>query len=350
MSHPSSSLPFPPTVRLTTGRCFWATCTCTAGSFDAPSGDPASLECNTCGHYFKRHTLETQRTPSVPERKKLPERSFIPPLHCLFCSVLFCSVHFPDLPGVPLDWCRRDQLVESIFDRMMHYRILHIRGTPASGKTVLLQLLRYHIKSIKPDWNVSVVVDWPSTLDNDDSGTITHLERVLNLRRDDFLAAQDTVLLLDEAQTTYKNRYFWNMFLKSIERISGVYVVLFSSYGSPKRQPVDLIGLTPPVLTADQRIGLQIDENQGFPPAGLLLTITEAESIMSLASSAHQDHPQFSHGLLHWVYALTAGHVGAFVGILDMIIRSPVSFRSLVTSFPVQVAADRCVCNLIDTC
>lgn len=51
---------------------------------------------------------------------------------------------------------------------------------------------------------------------------------------------QTTVLLIDETRTTYTNWLFWNKFLKDIDKQqSGVFVILFSAYGSLRRLLVE---------------------------------------------------------------------------------------------------------------
>lgn len=97
---------------------------------------------------------------------------------------------------------------------------------------------------------------------------------------------------------TYSNVYFWNCFLKLIDKTQGVYVVLFSSYSSPGGRPVDLVGVTPPILHPNQRISLMWTVSTEFDPVGLLFTREEATEVVALATEHHQDTPNIAPELL----------------------------------------------------
>lgn len=120
---------------------------------------------------------------------------------------------------------------------------------------------------------------------------------------------------------TYSNVYFWNTFLKLIDKTQGVYVVLFSSYGSPGRRPIDLVGVTPPILHPDQRISLMWTVSPGFGPVGLLFTREEAAEVVALATEHHQDTPNFAPELLDWLYELSTGHAGALDGLIQILLK-----------------------------
>lgn len=215
------------------------------------------------------------------------------------------------------DWSPRSAVVKNIFDRMIYHRVLHIRGTPASGKSILRILLTRYINVVHPNWTVSSQEAWPQDLqDNDFNGTAAFIEGCLNLPRDQFYSTQDRVLLVDEAQLTYSNVYFWNSFLKLIDNHQGVHVILFSSYGS---RPIDLVGVTPPVLHADQRISLVWTANDLFDPVGLLFTRDEAREVVALTVQYHQDKPNFAPELLDWLYYLSGGHAGALDGLVQIL-------------------------------
>ncbi|KAL0630724.1 hypothetical protein Q9L58_010430 [Maublancomyces gigas] len=213
---PASPISNPPlvlTVILTIGKCNAKRCFCLEGRFAAPSENPATLECENCQHSFTHHTLN----PSDSRATALS----VPVVH--------------RLPKIPPFWSLRAAVVKNIYDRMIYYRVLHIRGTPASGKSILRLLLSRYI------------------IDNGLNGAVAFIESCLNLPRDQFYSTQDRGLLVDEAQLTYSNVYFWDSFLKLIDDTPGVHVIHFSYYGSPGRRPIELVGVTPPVLHAAQR-------------------------------------------------------------------------------------------------
>jgi len=76
---------------------------------------------------------------------------------------------------------------------------LQVRGTPASGKSTLAQLLSQHICVQEPD----VHVIWVGMWDFDDvaqcGGWYSYLKE-----RKGWIPAKDTVFIFDEAQVSYK--------------------------------------------------------------------------------------------------------------------------------------------------
>lgn len=59
-----------------------------------------------------------------------------------------------------------------------------------------------------------------------------------------------TVLLVDEAQSTKEDQYFWNTFLKLLVQPapSTLRVAMFAVHGSAGSSPVDIPCITPPIL------------------------------------------------------------------------------------------------------
>lgn len=173
--------------------------------------------------------------------------------------------------------------MKSIFDRIIYHRVLHIHGTPASGKSILRILLARYIKVIRPTWTVRARDAWPHQLQDDDlDGTTAFIESCLKSTQDQPYPTQGRDVLVDEAQMKCRDIYFWNLFLKLIDNTQGVHAIILSSYGNPGRRPIELVGVTPPVLQHDQRISLVWTANALFPPVWLLFTREEAREVVAL--------------------------------------------------------------------
>lgn len=112
----------------------------------------------------------------------------------------------------------------------------------------------------------------------DDGESRRFTERIFGTTLCHLFTTPDRVLLLDEAQTSYYELGFWNDFLKQLGE-TGVHVILFGCYGSPRRSPFSMAAETagtPLILKEPQRIGRSWGGN---PPAGLLFREEETSDL-----------------------------------------------------------------------
>lgn len=227
-----------------------------------------------------------------------------------------------------LDWCKRSVVIDRLMKRLLDYNILHIRGTPASGKSVLLALIHDYILNHYPSWSVISIRSWPQHLSSsspDDSRVF--LEKILGTTLDQLpRLRQPIVLLIDEAQTSKSDTFFWNDFLKFLvqPRTVPVYVIMCSAYGSAGRFPVDLPLITPPILNWVQRIELTWSGDTEYVPIGLYLSRDETTDVFDRTTKYHQDHPRYSEALRDYLFHLTNGHTGALTSIMEIINMEPV--------------------------
>jgi len=133
--------------------------------------------------------------------------------------------------------------------------IVHVRGTPASGKTLLCELLRdYYRKegrraflikrweglNFKNPWGslAELVEKWseePEGVPTSFTTTSSQSEHDLS-----WVLTSNTVIIVDEAQMTYSDDTLWNTILKERQTPTYVYksqLCLFCSYGSPASGP-----------------------------------------------------------------------------------------------------------------
>ena len=180
-----------------------------------------------------------------------------------------------------------------------------VRGTPASGKTTLAKLLHSYILLREPEAIVTRVPSWrrQETLMNK-GGWRQWLVNVWN--------AQDgSVLIVDEAQTSYWDDDFWGM-VKDIDQDSKFRIITFASYGSTG---VDTSRMTPHSPYRNQIVGLHPTDYGDGIAVGLLLTKAEFLDFVTKKFSGHR----FDKAFLDSIYDLTAGHVGACKDVLNII-------------------------------
>jgi hypothetical protein len=134
---------------------------------------------------------------------------------------------------------------------------------------------------------------------------------------------EPTILIFDEAQTSYWDANLWNEIFKNIRPSSFPIkhrAIIFTSYGGPNRSAKG----TPGDIPLIQQVSLhRTEHHDGLKPAGLLYTLNEYEELMALMSS-------FNPGMIlqdelkHEIFRLTGGHPGAIEGTLIAIQKSSV--------------------------
>ena len=102
---------------------------------------------------------------------------------------------------------------------------MKVRGTPASGKTVLALLLATRISLQNPNVNIVWINGWPASVK--ESGIYESY-----LQQKGWALNQETVFIFDEAQATYTDGVLWNSFFKTIHLFALCRAIVFCSYGS----------------------------------------------------------------------------------------------------------------------
>ncbi|OGM44053.1 hypothetical protein ABOM_007799 [Aspergillus bombycis] len=243
-------------------------CPCTQGIFTVTPGSPLEGTCEDCDHLLSLHrSFGSKSSPtdilasagnSDHTRQRVMHRlTTSDPTRCL----------------------RRDtvsKLAAAVDDK----DVIHVRGTPASGKTVLSELLRdyYHEQKRK----VFLLKTW-KPLDSCEGGdpwtqfASLLQERYRTSSATDFFD-KGTVIIVDEAQGSYQDISFWNTIIK--ERRDGrgamIKICLFCSYGSPRTGvDADHVYYTPATFGPAQRITLTPQPEKYSPKLGLFYTPDE---------------------------------------------------------------------------
>ncbi|KAL2802486.1 hypothetical protein BJX63DRAFT_414925 [Aspergillus granulosus] len=140
-------------------------------------------------------------------------------------------------------------------------------------------------------------------------------------------AAEDivagTIILIDEAQTSYGDSKFWNRIIKSLLNedlnFRDIRVCLFSSYGSPSTG-VECVYYTPAHLGPQQRVTLTIQPKG--PAISLFFTVPEAYDAMDhiVARRHPKVHTTLDDDAKAYLFSLTNGHPGGIKSMLDFIL------------------------------
>lgn len=161
----------------------------------------------------------------------------------------------------------RTRSIETLARLIDEHAVIHVRGTPASGKSTMAKLLFRHYSrhySTQRRPRIVFVANWEDWLENkmDMVGFLVRQCHQLGhkIQRAEFLneANDNLIFILDEAQVTYSDSFFWCSVIKErLAVIKGPRFCLFTSYGSPSTgSPYYPNTTTPPILKREQRISL----------------------------------------------------------------------------------------------
>ena len=232
--------------------------------------------------------------------------------------------------------CPRQNTVELLAALLDSEKVVHIRGTPASGKSELAKLLRDHY--IEKSTNVFFVEIWESLdrfVGEAWDRLAQQLHNVSSSHKPADCFASPPVLIIDEAQLSYTDSVFWNIIIKELlDRAARVdiKICLFCSYGSVLTG-VDRNSVlyTPATFSPTQRVTLTPQENECSPHIGLFYTMVEFNDVVSrLIRYKFQEQFTLNEEAASYIFSFTNGHPGGVSSVMSYIY--DVCFRKRVGS------------------
>ncbi|KAA8895072.1 hypothetical protein FN846DRAFT_971410 [Sphaerosporella brunnea] len=179
------------------GRCL-IPCNCTAGIYDVPNRglQGTTLMCTNCTHPVDYHG-------NIPGEQ---------PLECQ------TTVQIDQVPRVPQSTADpyespRVETVSKLWDQLCKARVVHVRGTPTTGKSTLALLLKSYVVNNFPHIKV-FCVSWPASLTPETSYQAPLNRLIGRSPYDEILNDSDMVFIIDEAQNSYAFESLWNDFIK----------------------------------------------------------------------------------------------------------------------------------------
>ena len=204
-------------------------------------------------------------------------------------------------------------------------RVVHVRGTPSSGKTTLAYLLRrYYEDRGEP---VISVDGWHNT-----PNPTAHLASLCVASgydevKPNNLLTWDVVFLFDEAQQSYQDSRLWLGIIKTQSgKSSGPKIYLFSSYGSPATGPTQYPhGSTLVHFGAEQRVSISVSSNPRTPNICLFYNEEEFSEVVRLQCANPIHKFAMDPDASEYLYSITNGHPGvvkSLLGYLFLVCRS----------------------------
>ena len=231
----------------------------------------------------------------------------------------------------------RHGTVATLWDRIQQVGVVHIRGTPACGKSTLARFLEDHVRTTRPSLPV-YRFSWPVLRENDKDNeklrsfqyrSFEHSLNFLTGLSQSQIRWQTSrfLLIIDEAQGSYRYMSLWNDLIKGLSPTSGPLIVLFSSYGSASDTPLGEIRTPTPIFfSSNQRVSIR--RSTQHPDLALLFSLTEFSDVVArVCRSYSQDGQAFrlSSELIDYIWELTNGHPAGVRAVLDELANSEVS-------------------------
>ena len=205
----------------------------------------------------------------------------------------------------PKETCRRNATLSQLASILNKYQLIHIRGTPTSGKTTLAFLLQeyYHSRGKRAFYRSS----WKPL---DESTLWQSFTKHFGCPDEEL---EGTVFLLNEAQRSYDDEIFWNRVVKSAhDQAKNIKICLFSSYGSPSTGlPQNPKLMTPVLIPPRQRVSITPTFETGAPKFGLFYDLHEFDDVVTRLSTNQPERFTFEKQAKDYIFKMTNGHPGA---------------------------------------
>lgn len=226
--------------------------------------------------------------------------------------------------------------------------IIHVRGTPASGKSVLSLLLRDYYR--KNERTAFWLGTWCRYLGDEDpwedfAQVLRQKYPTLKQKQKKDIFTAGSLVIIDEAQGSYGDIAFWNNIVKDIRgglryRIK---LCLFASYGSPSTGTPynDKSYRTPVDFAPTQRVSLTPSFEPGSPPIGLFYTEDEFEAVVTRLCSYDRLVERYivDEDARNYLFGLTNGHPGA--------VKSIVSYLFEVRNIILEMCSTCCILTVM---
>ncbi|PKY02893.1 hypothetical protein P168DRAFT_305277 [Aspergillus campestris IBT 28561] len=303
---------------MASGRCQFETeqngsCDCSRGLYILAAENRLSDDCLNCHHPLSKHADgETDKIMPRPlKSRKVTD---------------------------DLSICPREGTVQQLADLILSRKVVHVRGTPASGKTTLAQLLKDHLSG--QGRNVYFMGTWRD-LDTLYESPPDPWDKLETMLRSKFPCPVDkdilsqAVLIIDEGQTSYNDSILWNEILKPRCYGKGEEIMfcLFCSYGSPSTGvETTTCEFTPAILNPAQRVTLTPQTNAAAPDFGLFFSKTEFYDATSRIGSKKEPPIKLQTDAIEYLFSFTNGHPGALESMMEYffhIYRSNVKHRQI---------------------
>lgn len=222
--------------------------------------------------------------------------------------------------------CARVETVDALWNLLQANGRVHVRGTPASGKSTLARLLAAHVQQLRPDLPVYYCTWYPQLVPNTPRFQEA-LNSLLGQEADaNYWKKAPLLLIIDEAQLSFTFTPLWNDLIKEIVPGGGPHIAIFSSYSSPSGWLWDTCTPTPVTTTEKQTISLRPSAEN--PTTSLFFSRPEFDDLIQRLCVYYSKGGlkfELQQDLQDYIWKLTCGQPSAVRTIVDGLNSSEVS-------------------------
>jgi hypothetical protein len=223
--------------------------------------------------------------------------------------------------------CQRTHTVIRLAEILEEQRVVLVRGTPSSGKTILSRLLRDYFENCGD--NVVFIRGWRTKGMTATNYLTSRCSRAgyPGIQIDHYGDA-NIIFIIDEAQQSYSDISLWDFIKEKIGRHKGPKFCLFSSYGSPSQGMVitaETESYTPPFLGPKKRVSLTRSIVKDSPDICLFYSDLEFEDVVERFCTNPATRLKMDKAAQTYLLAITNGHPGAVTSMLDYIFKVCIS-------------------------
>jgi hypothetical protein len=236
--------------------------------------------------------------------------------------------------------CPRTDTVEKLAAILEEKKVIHVRGTPSSGKTILAHLLWEYYRNQKE--RAILLEGWHNVTD-----PRIHLVNECKAHGYDEIEPHNLnnaniIFMLDEAQQSYSDGRLWTGIIKTTSGShGGLRICLFSSYGSPTTGSTEYPSeSTPPYLGVSQRISIAPSEFPDNRGVCLFYNKEEFEDVVRRRCSDPTNKFKLDSAARKYLYSITNGHPGATESLLayiSMVCMSCSIYWSMITNTAIDL-------------
>ncbi|PYH86816.1 hypothetical protein BO82DRAFT_379929 [Aspergillus uvarum CBS 121591] len=243
------------------------------------------------------------------------------------CSICSHPLSQHDSYAVPTWTAKRSRVVNDLIARLDRYCLMRVNGTPASGKTTMMNLVANELLVRPPTTPIYILDGWEEARVEKAGGWTLYLKAPVGVPGRS-LRNHSCYILVDEAHESYWDKQLWSALFKSCGPGDAAKIVLFTCYGTAEdddHRPEQYFK-TPMTFLPHQQISLRPEAlDPEWKPIGLLLEESEANDILPqvLPTVIPNGEKLLTEELRHGLFLASGGHAGLFTSLIHVLRAMP---------------------------